>query len=182
MKAAGCKCIALGIETGNEKLLREVVKKKETKEQMREAVRLAKKVGLIVRCFFILGHYKETTDTIKETIKFALELNPDALSFGLMVPNPGSPLRKMAEQEDSGMRILHNRWDEYNQFNYSCYELTNIPLSELRRWQSKAYFSFYLRHPIKALNMVFDRSSYNYKIKTLIKMPLMLLLNKRLER
>ncbi|MBN2181972.1 MAG: cobalamin-dependent protein [Sedimentisphaerales bacterium] len=181
MKAAGCECIALGIETGNEQILKEVVKKKETKGQMREAVRLAKKIGLTVRCFFILGHYRETEDTIRETIKFALELNPDALSFGLMVPNPGSPIRKMAEDENSGMRILHNKWDEYNQFNYSCYELTNIPLAELRRWQSRAYFSFYMRHPVKALNMVFDRSSYNYKFKALIKIPLMLLRNKRME-
>jgi radical SAM superfamily enzyme YgiQ (UPF0313 family) len=182
MKSAGCECVALGIETGNEQLLKKVIKKGETKEQMREAVRLAKKIGLSVRCFFILGHWGETVDTIKETIRFALELNPNALSFGLMVPNPGSPIRKIAEQGDSGMRILHNKWDEYNQFSYSCYELTNLSLSELRRWQARAYFSFYLHHPIKALNMFFDRSSYNYKINALFKIPLMLLMNKRIEK
>ncbi len=179
MKAAGCGCIALGAETGNDMILEEVVKKGETKDQIRNAVKLAKKVGLLVRCFFILGHYKETVDTIKETIRFALELNPDALSFGLMVPNPGSPIREMAEQGTSGLNILHNRWMEYNQFNYSCFEVEGLPLAELKKWQAYAYFTFYLHHPLKALKMFFDRSSYNYKTKALFVIPLMLLRNIR---
>jgi len=178
MKAAGCRWVALGIETGNELILKEVVKKGETKDQMREAVKLVKKAGIRVRCFFILGHYKETVDTIKETIEFALELNPHALSFGLMVPNPGSEIRKMSEQGVGGLRILHNRWEEYNQFNFSCYELNNLPLPELRRWQSRAYFCFYMRHPLKGLKMFLDKSSYNYNIKALFVIPLMLFRNK----
>lgn len=177
-KEAGCRWVALGIETGNELILDEVVRKGETKDQMRKAVKLVKKAGIKVRCFFILGHYKETVDTVKETIKFALELNPDALSFGLMVPNPGSEIRKMAEKGVGGLRILHNRWEEYNQFNFGCYELSNLPLSELRRWQSKAYFCFYMRHPLKAIMLFLDKSSYNYNMKALFRVPLMLLSRK----
>ncbi|MCQ9208837.1 MAG: B12-binding domain-containing radical SAM protein [Omnitrophica bacterium] len=178
MKEAGCRWLALGVETGNERILEVVSKKGENKEQIRQAVKMAKKVGIKVRCFFILGHYGETVDTIKETINFALELNPDALSFGLMVPNPGTEIRKLAEQRTGGLRILHNRWEDYNQFNYSCYELDNLPLKELKKWQSNAYFSFYIRHPLKAIGLFLDKSSYNYNIKALLKIPLMLLIRK----
>jgi radical SAM superfamily enzyme YgiQ (UPF0313 family) len=177
-KEAGCRWVALGIETGNELILDEVVRKGETKDQMRKAVKLVKKAGIKVRCFFILGHYKETVDTIKETIKFALELNPDALSFGLMVPNPGSEIRKMAEKGVGGLRILHNRWEEYNQFNFGCYELENLSLKELKKWQSNAYFSFYVRRPLKALGLFYDRSAYNYRFSGLLKIPFMLLRNR----
>lgn len=175
MKEAGCRWVALGVETGNEKILREIVKKGETKEQIKKTVSLIKQVGIKVRCFFILGHYTETRETIKETIRFALQLNPDALSFGLMVPNPGSEIRRIAEKNDSGLRILNNRWQNYNQFDYDCFESIDIPLKELKKWRSNAYFSFYLHHPIKALCLFLDSSGYNYNLTGLSKIPFMLL-------
>lgn len=178
MKEAGCEWVAFGVETGSERILKEVVQKGETKEQIRNAVKLAKKAGIKVRCFFILGHYTETVDTIKETINFALELNPDALSFGLMVPNPGSGIRKLAEEGRKELRILHNRWEDYQQFNYSCFELENLPLAELKKWQSNAYFTFYLHHPFKGFSLFFDRSAYNYRLSGLLTIPLRLIKNK----
>jgi radical SAM superfamily enzyme YgiQ (UPF0313 family) len=177
MKEAGCRCIALGVETGSERILKEVIKKGETKEDIRRAVSLIKDSGIRVRCFFLLGHCSETIETIKETIDFALELKPDGISFGLLVPNPGTMLRKIAEEGKSGLRILHNRWDEYSQLNFSCMELSNIPIRELKHWQSKAYFIFYMRHPFKAFNLIFSESGYNYSLKGLIVAPFKLFLN-----
>ncbi|MBI4639087.1 MAG: B12-binding domain-containing radical SAM protein [Candidatus Tectomicrobia bacterium] len=171
MKEAGCEWIALGVETGSERILRDIVKKGETREEIREAVRLAKRAGIKVRCFFILGHYTETVETIRETISFAKELNPDALSFGLMVPNPGSEIRVLAEEGKGGLRLLHSRWGEYNQFHYSCFESQALPLEELKKWQSIAYFSFYASHPLKALRLFLDQSAYNYTLKSLLTIP-----------
>lgn len=177
MKEAGCKWIALGVETGDERILRDVIKKGETKEHIKNAVSLAKNAGIKVRCFFLFGHYTETTATIRNTINFAIELNPDALSFGLLVPNPGSQFRKMAVEGKGGMRILHNRWEDYNQFNYDCYELESLPVAELKKWQSKAYYLFYMRHPIKGLKLFLDGAGYNYNLRALFTIPLMLLRN-----
>lgn len=177
MKEAGCKWIALGVETGDERILREVIKKGETKGHIRNAVRLAKNVGIKVRCFFLLGHYTETTETIQNTIDFAIELNPDALSFGLLVPNPGSQFRKMAAEGKGGMRVRHNRWEDYNQFNYDCYELESLPVAELKKWQSKAYYLFYMRHPVKGLRLFIDDAGYSYNLRALLTIPFMLLRN-----
>lgn len=179
MKEAGCEWVAFGVETGSERILKEVVQKGESKEQIRNAVDLARRAGIKVRCFFILGHYGETRETIKETIDFALELNPDALSFGLMVPNPGTKIRKLAEEGKNGLKIRHNRWEDYQQFNYDCFELENLPLAELKKWQSNAYFTFYRHHPVKALSLFFERSAYNYRPSALLRIPFSLLKNLR---
>jgi len=178
MKKAGCRWVALGVESGNERILREVVCKAETKEQIRKAVAMIKKAGLRVRCFFILGHCTETAATIKDTIRFALELRPQALSFGLMVPNPGSGIRQLAEKGAGGLRIIHSRWQDYQQFDFSCLESKELPLEELKRWQSNAYFTYYLHNPLKALQMLFNGSSYNYSPGGIIKIVKMLLINK----
>jgi len=179
MKGAGCQWVALGVESGNERILREVVKKGENKEQIRAAVRLVKAAGLKTRCFFILGHYTETEETIKETIAFARELNPDALSFGLMVPNPGSELRRLAQEGAGGLSIMHNRWEDYQQFDFSCLQSSALPLAALKRWQSRAYFAFYSRHPFKALGLFTDGSAYNYRLSGLFGIMKMLLRNLR---
>lgn len=178
MHQAGCRWVALGVETGNARILKDVVRKQETKDQIREARKLARKAGLKVRCFFILGHLTETIETIKETINFALELNPDALSFGLLVPNPGSEVRQIAERGDQGFRLLSNNWENYNQFNHDCLELKNLSLPELKKWRSNAYYTFYMHHPIKALGLFLDPSGYNYNLRALFKIPFMLLRQK----
>ncbi len=177
MKEAGCTCIALGVETGSDRILKEVIKKGETKEDIKIAVELIKKAGIKVRCFFLIGHYTETPETIKETIDFALELNPDGISFGLLVPNPGTKLRALAEEGRGGLKLLHSKWEEYSQINFSCMESETLPLSMLRYWQSRAYFTFYRRHPIKAIGLFFSSSGYNYSLKGLFIAPLKLLRN-----
>ena len=177
MKEAGCKCIALGVETGSDRILQEVIKKGETKEDIKHAVGLIKKMGIKVRCFFLIGHYTETPETIKETINFALELNPDGLSFGLLVPNPGTKLRALAEEGSRGLKLLHNKWEEYSQINFSCMESESLPLKQLKYWQSRAYFTFYGRHPVKALELFFSASGYNYSLRGLLITPFKLLRN-----
>jgi hypothetical protein len=135
---------------------------------MRKAARLVKKAGVKVRYFFVLGHYKEAVDTIREIMKFALGLNADALSFGLMLPNPGPQLRRMSEEGVGGLRILHNRWEDYQQFNYNCFELENLPLGGLKKWQANACFAFYLQHPFKEFSLLFNRSTHNYRLSGLL--------------
>ena len=175
MKQAGCQWIALGVETGNEEILKKVVHKQETKQQIRQAMHLARRCGLKVRTFFILGHFGETVETILETIRFAIELNPDVPSFGLILPNPGTEIRKLAEHEGSGLRILSSNWMNYNQLNYDCFELETIPLAELKKWQSRAYYTFYRHHPLKALTILFSTSVYNYKVRAIVMVAFKLL-------
>ncbi|MCP4111928.1 MAG: B12-binding domain-containing radical SAM protein, partial [Desulfobacteraceae bacterium] len=61
VKDAGCTYIALGIESGSQRVLNHV-NKKITKEQICEAVSIARKVGILVRGYFMMGLTTETAE------------------------------------------------------------------------------------------------------------------------
>jgi radical SAM superfamily enzyme YgiQ (UPF0313 family) len=140
-----------------------VINKGETKEQMKNAVKLTKEANIETRCHFIIGHAFETPQSIQKTINFAKELDPDMVSFGLMAPLPGAEIRNLADNRIGGLKMLQNDWSKYNQLNYDCMELEDIPLDQLKVWQSKAYLQFYSSKPLKAAKLLFGQQGYNLR-------------------
>lgn len=91
MKEAGCRRVFLGVETGSQKMLGELGANKAIRlDQVREAVKLAKKHGLRMNCSFVLGLPGETRETALESLAFALELDPDYAMFSVLMPVVGS--------------------------------------------------------------------------------------------
>ncbi len=109
MKKAGCYHIPFGIESGNQAIL-DSIKKGITIKQIREAVSVAKSVGMETTGYFMFGLPGETIDTIKQTIDFALELNLDHIKFGATIPLPGTLLFDSWYQEG---RIKTLDWEKY---------------------------------------------------------------------
>ncbi len=107
MKATGCTWIGLGIESGNEKILR-ASGKGTTLNQVTNAVKAVKKAGLKIDGYFILGHPFETFKTAKDTIDLATKLNTTRATFGLMTPYPGTEIFEMARDGRGGYRLLSN--------------------------------------------------------------------------
>lgn len=160
MKEAGFVTVSFGIESGNEEILK-ASGKNITKENARNAVGMAKKIGLETRCFFIMGHPNETEQTIKDTIDFALELNPTAVSFAVMTPYPGTEIAKLAEKRKGGYKLLSKNWSEYKPQTNAVLELDNISKDTLQKYQLIAYVKFYLlkfsfiktKHLLKAMDI-----------------------------
>lgn len=91
MRRAGCNGIHIGVESASQVVLN-TMKKDISLEQIRNAVRLAKKhIGHVV-CGFIFGMPGDTMERAKRTIEFAKELNPDYATFTIATPIPGSEL------------------------------------------------------------------------------------------
>jgi radical SAM superfamily enzyme YgiQ (UPF0313 family) len=144
MKEAGCRQVEFGVETGDEEILRQT-QKGTTLEQVRQAVSLAKKAGLKVGCYFIIGHPNETRESIGRTYRFARELDPDLMNVGIMIPYPGTQVRALAEQGHGGYRLLCDDWSEYTKQRGGPLELQDLSLGELQKIQSRAYIAYYLR-------------------------------------
>jgi len=91
MKDAGCDRIYFGIESGNDSVLK-LMRKRITQDTARKAVYAAHEAGLATGAFFILCYPGETDDTVLETLRFAVSLPLDYLSFTLPYPLPGTAL------------------------------------------------------------------------------------------
>jgi len=91
MKEAGCQRVHLGLETGSNETLRLMNKKARVEDGVR-AVNYFQQAGMEVAGFFIVGYPGETESSIEQTLKFALSLSLDDISFNVPFPLPGSAL------------------------------------------------------------------------------------------
>jgi radical SAM superfamily enzyme YgiQ (UPF0313 family) len=65
-------------------------------EVARQFAKDCRELGIIIHGTFIMGLPGETRETIKETIRFAKEVNPHTLQVSLAAPYPGTFLYKQA--------------------------------------------------------------------------------------
>jgi anaerobic magnesium-protoporphyrin IX monomethyl ester cyclase len=112
MKAAGCRRVYLGLESGCEETLR-VMKKKATLWDGIRAIELFRKVEVEVAGFFIVGYPGETISSIEDTFKFALTQPFTEISFNVPYPLPGSELFGKVEDVSEG-----EDWTEENEIRF----------------------------------------------------------------
>jgi len=94
MKEAGCKLIAFGVESGSTTVLEEI-NKRESPDDIREAFRLCKQVGIESVFNIIVGSPGETKDTLRETRDLIMECRPDNIATAALRAYPGSPVWKL---------------------------------------------------------------------------------------
>lgn len=145
LKAAGCTQVSFGVESGNEKILKETGKGI-TLKKAEESISLAKKAGLQTGSYFIFGHPYETKQTAWDTIRFAAKLNTDFVAFGIMVPYPGTEIYEMAKRGEGGYKIISSDWADFNKTIGSSLELETLSRKELEKLQLTAYLLFYLKN------------------------------------
>lgn len=147
MKAAGCKRVGFGVENGDPWMLRNVIRKGQTLDQVRDAFKNAKAAGLETMGFFIFGMPNETAQTMDATINLALELDPDLANFMLAAPFPGT---KMYDMIREGGEIFANDWPDYaiheQKSRFTMNDGQYDPELVVRKWR-EAYRRFYLFRP-----------------------------------
>ena len=96
---SGCILIGYGIESGSQKML-DIMKKRVTVEQAKQAVKLTQKHLGWADCSFMIGTPGETRETIQETIDFCKELNlvPEVIFF--TTPYPETELYEIAKAQN----------------------------------------------------------------------------------
>lgn len=113
MRDAGCFSVTFGVESGSQRIL-DSIGKRITREQVIQAVSAALHLGMEVLCSFMFPHPDDTDETVGEQKQLMKSLTAmgAGVSLALTTPFPGTPYYERAEE--IGIRILTNRWDEFD--------------------------------------------------------------------
>ena len=143
LQAAGCYRVGFGIETGNAGIMK-FIKKGITLEQAQEAVRLSKKIGMECTANFMIGNLDETIDTVNDTIRFAVTLDPDYAQFTRAIPFPGSEMYTTLKSQGN---IITDNWDDYDYLSTDTkiFNHRNLSHETIQKKMKAAYRRFYLR-------------------------------------
>lgn len=143
-KETGCYRIHYGIESGSQRLL-DVLQKKITVEQQKEAMLLTKKVGVRTLCYFMIGSPTETKKEILGTIDYAIRLDPDYAHFSITTPYPGTQLYRDGLKKGV---FSHDFWREFAENpseDFQPQPVSNLSKDELKNLQIYANRKFYGR-------------------------------------
>lgn len=146
MKRAGCWQISYGVESGSQRLL-DFIKKGIRLQQVEEAFRITKKIGINIRAFFMLGIPTETKEESLETINFAKKLDAGWSQFTLCVPFPGTELYRWCQANGEA---LSSNWADYKTHGgwadgQLCYVPKGRSEEEMKALQRIAYRKVYMR-------------------------------------
>jgi radical SAM superfamily enzyme YgiQ (UPF0313 family) len=136
MGRAGCFFMAWGIESGNEQVLKHAHKGAST-ARAEQALRWAKKAGIMNWGYFIIGLPTETEDTIRQTIDFAKRLPLDIALFHVAAPYPGTPF--FFEVVENGWFRPGTRWEQVDMDRGTVLDYPGLPAERLLYWQKRAF-------------------------------------------
>ncbi|MDB4942356.1 MAG: Radical domain protein [Labilithrix sp.] len=97
MRLAGCQRLSLGVESGSQQIL-DGIEKKITPDEILASTALAKKYGIKVRYFMMLGNRGETKETFAETLRFLEKARPHEYVFSCLSIYPGTKDFHAAEE------------------------------------------------------------------------------------
>lgn len=98
MRRSGCQYICIAIESGTRRVVREIVGKPIDFDHAKNITRLAQKEGIFVSANFIIGFPTETWEEIRETIRFAEEMDPDYMKLFHAIPLRNTRLWELCEE------------------------------------------------------------------------------------
>ena len=154
------KDIALGIESGSERILN-LMKKKTNLKMIWDKVNLMNEMKFFPNGYFIIGYPDETRDEIKATVKLAMSLPIREASFTAFQPLPAT--------EATRMLIANKELPENFDFatlspNKIAYAPKGMTKEELERIRKIAILRFYLK-PRNLLRCFRSMSTFIFSVK-----------------
>lgn len=159
LKRAGTYTITYALETASPRL-QKLINKNINIEKLNQIIDLSSRLGILNKCYFMLGFPTETVTEMKKTIAFACNSSLYSASFFIVRPQKGTRLFDLIKKSYPD---FNPNFDHYNYYaaddNYK--RILKLPIERIQR---QAYRKFYLN--IKRLMKLFilaPRKMYLFK-------------------
>jgi radical SAM superfamily enzyme YgiQ (UPF0313 family) len=144
MRKAGCRLFCVGFESGDQSIL-DNIRKKTTLSAIRRFARDARRAGILVHGCFMVGNRGETRETLKKTLDFALELNPDTAQFFPIMVYPGTDDFEWVKAKGFLVSEDYSKWVTEEGLHNSVVSNPELNYQELVDFCDHARRVFYMR-------------------------------------
>ncbi|MBU2063381.1 MAG: radical SAM protein, partial [Candidatus Omnitrophica bacterium] len=170
IKQTGCQELTISIESGNQKVLDEIIKKSTKLDRILEVVKICRKLKIRLGAFYVIGFPGETKENIKQTTDLALNLfkTSNVIPHLLIAtPLPGTKLYEHC----LSLGILK---EDFLAKNFSIAARTHeIPLfstDDFSKEDLKKLFNTY-RQSLKKASIIYSLKNPLYALKRIIGNP-----------
>lgn len=139
MAEGGTHYICIAIESASPRI-QKMIKKNLKLDKSAQALTWMRKYKIRTLGFFMIGFPTETLEEIQQTIDYASRLDLDEALFSIATPYPGTELNKQVMEMNLYDPDLVSRGGE----EFQLIKTEEFDYPTLRRWQRKAYRSFFL--------------------------------------
>ena len=152
LAAAGCDDLFFGVESGNERIRNEVIKKNVSNLEIKNAIKLCKKYGIHTNIFLMAGFPTETMAEIEDTVNIGSMVGADMIGIHITIPFPGTELYRYAVSKGMISADYLDRFvtgtlcDDSVSFLeiWPLFVPDGLSLEDLVRAKKRAYRRFYL--------------------------------------
>jgi magnesium-protoporphyrin IX monomethyl ester (oxidative) cyclase len=178
MKDCGAYELRFAVESGSDRVLKDIIHKPVSLDIVRTNMKIAKKLGLVISTFFSMGYPGETMEEIKKTFSFIREIKPDSVFLSIATPLPGTDLMRICKEKGyipEGHDFLRSEFStaSYDTENFTRKQLEEIYFSEafklnaglvLRNFRAFIFRwgALMLNHPVFVISTI---TSYFWRTK-----------------
>ena len=95
---AGCKIVKFGVESGSERIRRQILQRRMKNESIVRAIQTAHQYGLHTSVFLMIGLPAETHDDVMETIRLMAQAKPGRYRWSFFFPFPGTKAYELSAE------------------------------------------------------------------------------------
>jgi anaerobic magnesium-protoporphyrin IX monomethyl ester cyclase len=182
MKKSGCKSVFVGVESGDQQILDNVICKSLDLNRVVEFAKNSKAIGLKTGAFYIIGFPGENKEKMQRTVDFALKLKRDYdVGMHLFVATPSFGTRLFETCKEKGYIQENISWNAFAAARQpkgmpliTTNEFTSTEVKEIAEKALKEYKRLsligHLKNPRKALKTAYNQPQLIIKyIKNLFK-------------
>ena len=139
LKKAGLKGVKVGVESGDEQVLKDASRFTIKKDDQLAKIREIEQNNILISAMFIIGFPTDNEDSIMKTINYAKKLNTTFSQFNVWTPYPGTPVFKEYEN-----KIISSKFEDFDMYNL-VFEHNTFSQKRIRELLSKSYSMYYGR-------------------------------------
>ncbi|MEJ2241118.1 MAG: radical SAM protein, partial [Candidatus Bathyarchaeota archaeon] len=169
MKKTGCQSVFVGIESGDQQVLDNIIGKNLRLKNVIKFAKMTKKIGLRTGAFYIIGFPGETKETMTKTVEFALMLKRKYdVGMHLLFATPSYGTRLYEKCKQNGYirdNLTPRAFAEVRQnWGLPLIETENFTAKEVQEIAAKAMKAYqklliinYIKNPLKTLKTAMNQ-------------------------